>query len=260
MPLSIKGRGFYFMRHNYNRFSYKILYDYKLYQKEKLISAGNKIDWVCFSFVFEKLNKFEETYHGIYKLYFNKEFKEYSGNFCVLNKDEIFKVLRYMRRVFNIKAYFGENDEKYIIKLDITGTPVKHKFILTFSRVFYEFPYNEFAKEVFRIRNYGIIDEMNFSNKSFLEIFHLLNFIYKYYTGPGHCLFCYPCKSLSSKILTEVFERGEYRVQNVYKGIDKLNNIFPYTCRGNMRGRDWDKGLSRRMRLYIKYYKKLKNA
>ena len=64
MPLPIKGRGFYFMRYNYNRFSCRILYDYKLYQKEKLISEGNKIDWVCFSFVFEKLNKFKETYHG----------------------------------------------------------------------------------------------------------------------------------------------------------------------------------------------------
>lgn len=248
------------MKHNYDGFSYRILYDYKLYQKEILISERNNVDYVCFASVFGILNKFKETYHGIYKLYFNKEFKAYSGNFCVLNKDEIFKVLRYMRKTFDIKAYFGETDEKYIIKLDITGTPVKHKFILTFSRVFYEFPYNEFAKEVFRIRNYGTIDEINFSNKSFLEVYHLVNFIYKYYTGIGHSLFHYPCKSLSSKILTEVFERGEYRVQDVYKGTDKLYYMFPCTCRGNVISKDWDKGLNKRMHLYVKYYKKLKNA
>lgn len=248
------------MKHNYYNFHYKILYDFKLYQEEKLIIEVNQIDWVCFSRAFEKLEKVGETYHGIYTLYFNKEFIPESGNFCVLNKDEIFKVLRYMRNTFDIKAYFGENDKKYIIKLDITGTPVKHKFILTFSRAFYEFPYNEFAKEVFRVRNYGTVDGMTFCNKSFLEVFQLLRFIYKYYIGGGHELFNYPSKSLPSKTLTEVFGRGEYRVQDVYKGEYKLYCMFPWVRRGDVKKRDWDKGLGRRMHLYVKYYKKLKNA
>lgn len=248
------------MERNYHNFSYKILYDYKIYQGEELIKEFDQINWVCFSQAFGHLREVRETYHGIYTLYFNKEFIPGSGNFCVLNKDEIFKVLRYMRKTFNIKAYYGETDEKYIVKLDITGTPVKHKFILTFSRVFYEFPYNEFAKEVFRIRNYGIVDEMTFCNKSFLEVFQLLRFIYKYYIGGGHDLFSYPSKSLPSKTLTEVFEKGEYRVQDVYKGIDKLDGMFPYVHRGGIKNRDWDKGLSKRMHLYVEYYKKLKNA
>ena len=248
------------MKRDYHNFHYKILYDYKLYQEGKLIIESNQVSWVCFSKTFYELKKVGETYHGIYTLYFNKEFIPGAGNFCVLNKDEIFKVLRYMRKTFDIKAYFGETDEKYIIKLDITGTPVKHKFVLTFSRVFYEFPYNEFAKEVFRVRNYGIVDGMTFYNKSFLEVFHLLRFIYKYYIGGGHDLFSYPSKSLPSKTLTEVFEKGEYRVQDVYKGTDKLYGIFPYIHRGGIKERDWDKGLSNRMHLYVKYYKKLKNA
>lgn len=248
------------MKHDYHNFHYKILYDYKIYQGEELIREFDQVNWVCFSQAFGQLREVRETYHGIYTLYFNKKFISGSGNFCVLNKDEIFKVLRYMRKTFDIKAYFKETDEKYIIKLDITGTPVKHRFILTFSRVFYEFPYNEFAKEVFRVRNYGIVDGMTFYNKSFLEVFHLLRFIYKYYIGGGHELFNYPSKSLPSKTLTERFERGEYRVQDVYKGEYKLYNIFPRTHRGNIRNRDWDKGLSRRMHLYVEYYKKLKNA
>lgn len=248
------------MKHDYNYFSYKILYDYKIYQGEKLIKEIDQVNWVCFSQAFEQLKKVSETYHGIYTLYFNKAFIPRSGNFCVLNKDEIFKVLRYMRKTFDIKAYFGENDKKYIIKLDITGTPVKHKFILTFSRVFYEFPYNEFAKEVFRVRNYGSVDGMTFCNKSFLEVFQLLRFIYKQYIGGGHDLFRYPSKSLPSKTLTEVFEKGEYLVQDVYKGKDTLFSIFPWSHRGSVKTRDWDKCLSRRMHLYVKYYKKLKDA
>ena len=248
------------MKRDYHNFHYKILYDYKIYQGEELIRKFNQVDWVCFSKAFCELKKVGKTYHGIYTLYFNKAFKPGSGNFCVLNKDEIFKVLRYMRKTFDIKAYFGENDKKYIIKLDITGTPVKHKFILTFSRVFYEFPYNEFAKEVFRVRNYGTVDGMTFCNKSFLEVFHLLRFIYKYYIGGGHDLFSYPSKSLPSKTLTEVFEKGEYLVQNVYKGTYELYGVFPFVSRGDIKERDWDKCLSRRMHLYVKYYKKLKDA
>lgn len=248
------------MKHNYYNFSYKILYGFELYQGEKLIIEEDQINWVCFFRAFERLEKVGETYHGIYTLYFNKEFIPESGNFCVLNKDEIFKVLRYMRKTFDIKAYFKENDKKYIIKLDITGTPVKHKFILTFSRAFYEFPYNEFAKEVFRVRNYGTVDGMTFCNKSFLEVFQLLRFIYKWYIGGGHDLFNYPSKSLPSKTLTKVFEKGEYRVQDVYKGEYKLYCMFPWVRRGDVKRRDWDKGLGKRMHLYVKYYKKLKNA
>ena len=74
-----------------------------------------------------------------------------------------------MRRVFDIKIKFAETEENYIIKLEVVGKPVKHKFILTFCRVFFEFPYNEIAKDVFRIREKGTVRGINYANKSFLE-------------------------------------------------------------------------------------------
>ena len=75
-----------------------------------------------------------------------------------------------MRKTFKISVYLTETDSNYVFTFKVIGKPIKHKFVLTFSRVFFEFPYNEIAKDVLRLREIGIFNNINYShNKELLD-------------------------------------------------------------------------------------------
>lgn len=239
---------------DYNGFSYKPDYGYKISKDGKVLEECNKVyNAYCFSEVFDILANRRHVYKGIYTLNCRKEFKYQSGNFCALDKIEIFKVLRYMRKAFDIKIYFSETDQDYSFTIHIEGRPVKHKFILTFCRVFFEYPYNEIAKDVFRLRNCGIVNGVNYTHKSFMEVYHLITTRHGNALGMGHSLFRYPSLSVPTKHMHEVFKSDTYRVQDVYPGnydyYDKIRHIgVP----------DWDKDFDKRLNSYSEAFEILK--
>ena len=186
---------------DYYGFSYRITYSYRFFNPEngKTI-ASNDVTSVCFSNVFYFLKEPSEIHAAEYVIKCKKHFVKGSGNFCALSKEEIDKVIRYMRKTMDIEIKCKEDEEHYLFYLTVIGKSVKHKFILTFCRVFYEFPYNEFAKEVFRVRKLGTINKVNYSNKSFMEIYHMINHVYSKFWGGGHSLFIYPSLTVPSNL------------------------------------------------------------
>lgn len=243
---------------DYRYFSYHPDYGYKLTDnKGRVLRDYEQVKHaVCFRYVFDDLEDVNRIYIGSYILKCRKQFVPCSGNYCSLNKQEIKIILRYMRRIFDIKIQLTEDKENYIFKFDIQGKPIKHKFVLTFCRVFFEFPYNEAAKDVFRLRSQGVIDGVNYSRKSFLELYHLTCVsIYEGY-GMGHSLFNLANLDLRSSILKEKFKNGSSYVRNVYTGyheyqrelkmIDKTTQI------------DWENNFAHRIKTYSDNYNRLK--
>ena len=188
----------------------------------------------------------------------NKHFKENSGNFCALDKSQVLAVLRYMRRVFDIKTNLYETQDYYLFTFHITGKPIKHKFILTFSRVFYEFPYNEIAVDVFRLRNKGTIDDVVYSNKSFLELYNLILNTWIYYCGPGHALIWYPTLKDNIQSIRNAFKSTELQVQNVCPGNRSIFGKFDMVS-GDLRCIDLEDTFESRVSTYSENFKILRH-
>lgn len=243
---------------DYDGFGYKPDYGYKIYDGNKLLGDSEQVyDAYCFREVFQKLQLARGAVHGIYTLRCKKEFVIRSGNYCSLEKTQIRKILRYMRRVFEMKIYFTETKDNYVFVMDIEGKPIKHKFVLTFSRVFFEFPYNEIAKDVLRLREIGVFNNINYSHKSFLELFHTMCVTHSNAHCCGHSLFDYPCDDLSVQKLKSAFEKGMSRVQDVYEGYWQLDDEILH-FRSSNRNINWDKGFEKRADKYSENFNRLR--
>lgn len=240
---------------DYNGFSYRPDYGYEIYQDGKLVHKEQTVRWAaCFAAVFRQYySRNQEVFESTYTLRCRKEFAYGSGNFCVLTKPEIRRILQYMRKTFKISVSFTETAINYIFTFKIVGKPIKHKFILTFSRVFFEFPYNELARDVFRLRELDKFCGISVAHKSFLELFQLVTSSYSNGICNGHSLFRYPNASLPVAKMLEAFEAGISQVQNVYEGDPKLYAGFNIS--NNNRRIDWDNGFKNRIGRYSDNFK-----
>lgn len=243
---------------DYNSFSYRPDYGYEIRRDGKLVRKEQQVKWaLCFSKIFsEYYCKNQVVFESTYILRCRKEFVSESGNFCALTKPEIQRILQYMRRTFKISAYFTETDNNYVFTFKVIGKPIKHKFVLTFSRVFFEFPYNELARDVFRLRELDKFCGINVAHKSFLELFQLVTSSYSTGICNGHSLFMYPSTSLSVTRLTQAFELGVVHVQDVYAGSPELYQELKQSY--HSREVDWDNGFKNRIDRYSDNFKIIK--
>ena len=241
---------------DYAGFGYKPDYGYKIFLKNKLIGSCDVVKYaVCFSEVFCIFGtKVYQSYYAEYTLRCRKKFVEHSGNYCSLAKAQIYKILRYMRTAFKMQVTLTEDPDNYIFLFKVEGMPIKHKWILTFSRVFFEFPYNEMARDVLYLRDKGIVKGINYTHKSFLELFHLIYFTCA--EGCGHSLWLYPSLEVPIKHLQQTFTTATKRVHSVYEGDWSYRNQLSYLR--NYTRLDWDENFNARSIKYSENYKILK--
>ena len=245
---------------DYAGFWYSPNYGYELYENGQLVSRLERVAGAaCFSKVFHLFDrKSKQEFEGIYTLRCKKVFETRSGNYCSLEKSQVLKVLRYMRTAFQISVSFKDTEDYYVFIFKIQGKPIKHKFILTFSRVFFEFPYNEMARDIFKLREAGPINGINYCSKSFLEIYHVLHAVYSDHWGGGHSLFCYPSKDVSLKTLKKAFEEGLPQVHEVFTGDTKLYDKIK-RWKPNLRSVDWDNDFDVRASFYAENFQIIKD-
>lgn len=251
------------MIRDYRGFSFRPEYGCEIYYKNDLklcfqdareVTSGTVY---CFKKVFDFFYKKNGVYKGTYTLKCRKRFQNLSGNYCVLDKEHIFKVIRYMRNSLNISVKFKDTEDKYIFTFKIIGKPIKHKWILTFSRVFYEWPYNEMAQDVFRIRENKFLDDVNITHKSFLELYNLVFTSYREYFGAEQSLFSGICFNLDSKSLEKKFNSKTNYVQNVCPKELTLNTL-KVTSGYKYIHIDLDETFNERMEIYSDNFKKIK--
>lgn len=240
---------------DYNGFSYRPDYGYEIYTNGQLVNKEKKVKYAaCFAEVFRIFwDRKTEIFEGIYTLRCRKEFVYESGNFCALTKPEILKIMKYMRKTFRISVYLTETKQDYVFTFKIIGKPIKHKFVLTFSRVFFEFPYNELARDVFRLRDLDKFCGISVAHKSFLELFQLVTASYSNGICNGHSLFQYPNTSLPMSMLEKAFNNGLAQVQSVYPGSRDLYHEMKMSNRS--RNIDWDNGFVNRVERYSDNFK-----
>ena len=242
---------------NYNNFSYKPDYGFELYKDNRLVENQQSVRGaVCFSWVFNLLDRYssQTVFKGIYTLKCRKTFVKCSGNYCVLSKENVIKVVNVIRKNFGTQVTVKETDDNFEFKFTVVGKPIKHKFILTFSRVFFEYPYNEFAQEVFRLKELGKLDNINITNVNFLTLYHLVQMSYDSWGG-GHSLFSCPQTTITYKTLLEKFDEGCRRVQEIYPGD---YNYFRNIRNNKSTSFDWDNDFDVRVKRYSNNFQILK--
>lgn len=244
------------MIRDYRGCSYKARYDCTLKLKNEKVVDFKDHERACFGRIFDSFRGVESIYQGSYIIRCHKKFDQ--NNYCAMNKDQIKKVLRFMREYFEIKTRLTEDNNDYIFHLNIEGKPIKHKFVLTFMRVFFEFPYNELALDVMRIREQKEINNVNYSRKSFLELYQIACCTYNGWIGGGHSLFIYPDPTLTKKDYRERLNKSFSRVQQVING-----DIEIYQELKNARlpsyYQDWDENAPNRITEYAKNFEILRN-
>lgn len=246
------------MPRDYTYYSYRPDYGFELYKGDKLVDSSKHVEHAaCFARVFRELEREANNieYTGTYTVRCRKEFVKGSGNFCVVDKSEIRRILRYMRDSLEVEISMEDTPENYVFHMKVEGKPIKHKFALTFLRVFYEFPYNEFAKEAFRLRD----TIPSLKHVSFLKIYYIVVMSFRDHDHGGHSLFSNRTRNLSINRLKEAYKEGRDRVQQVYtcrRNIDYDRIVVNY---GEFHRLDWEEGIEDRFKIYSDNFKKLRN-
>ena len=246
------------MPRDYTYYSYRPDYGFELYKGDRLIDQDEQVRGAaCFARVFRELERGANTieYTGTYTLRCRKEFEKGSGNFCVVNKSEIRRILRYMRDSLDVEISMEDTPENYVFHMKVEGKPIKHKFALTFLRVFYEFPYNEFAKEALRLRDMF----QDLKHTSFLKIYYIVVMTFRDHDHGGHSLFSNRTRNLSINRLREAYEEGKDRVQQVYTCRAPVDYNRINCSWSDFHKLDWEEGIEERLTIYADNFKKLRN-
>lgn len=247
------------MPRNYRFYNYYPDYGYAVHLDGNLLAAKEFVPHaVCFREVFTVLERQLNTtdVQGVYTLRCRKEFKEGTGNFCVVNKSEIKRLLRYMRDSLQVEISMEDTLDNYVFTMKVDGKPIKHKFALTFLRVFYEYPYNEWAKEAFRIRDLDAIPGIK--HMSFLKIFYIIRTTFSQHDHGGHSLFDVHTRKLSIHRYRKACEEGKARVQQVYNQRGR-GPEYKRLYLQNFTQMDWDADIDKRIETYSENFRLLRN-
>ena len=242
----------------------RVYYDIKFTSpvRKHFISGPARI---CYHDIFVYLDNTYTSSRNIEGVYTITCKKVYNGNnFCMLAKDQIKSVLRYMRTTFQIGTRLKEDDENYYITFKINGKKIKHKFIMSFSRVFYELPYTLYASEVFRLRKAERYQDVYYNNINFLELYQLVTHAYGNMLGyETNKLFpeYYIALDVSVKTIQNYINRSNSRIHSCFESsqfsyksdyhIQNLNDYYDI---------DWDENMEERFDNYNELFKIIKNA
>lgn len=136
--------------------------------------------YACFASVFGSPKRYK-IQDNVYKVYIFKGTqlleKARGDNNCFLNKEEISRHLSLVKGLVKFSYRITEktisyNKEKYpayVVMLHVVGKNIYHRFILTWLRYLYEFPYNFIIREAAKVRQ-----EEGFKRESIFNLFQLI--------------------------------------------------------------------------------------
>lgn len=128
----------------------------------------------CFHAAFEFVSRHPNyTYDIEYKLCIKKVCDGYYNNFAVLSKKDMCRILNSIKYVVPFTFHFEESYNYYIVHMKLEGTSMQHKGLLMFSRMLFEFPHNMIAKDLLEIRNKGMLEDVDISKYSLLQLYIL---------------------------------------------------------------------------------------
>lgn len=218
-------------------------------------------EW-CFSYVFGAVRDNNDVVYKVV-LYNGTDYaqKEHKSNACIFSKREIRKHLNLLKSLypfeFSIKDYpKRDNYDRTLVTLKVKNVPATfHKYVLTWLRYTYEFPYNVLLKDAYILKK-----DPTFRFESIANLFNLAIGCYCEYPRDIHQI---PCNQVSVRMkLSEVRERIKMvnRLNDIYKKLKSKKLMVPKEINGySVNDMEyWAEGFEQRKSIYMTVYKEMK--
>lgn len=147
----------------------------------------NKQSGVCFRDAFNKIENIREEFTETYEVYIYKgadQLKKSRSNACFMTEREIENHLKQLKSIMDLKKVSvktdKENNKLMIATVTLTGKAIYHKYMLTWLRYVYEYPYNMVLMDARKLRQKVFITE------SVSNLQNLIACCISEYYGVGH--------------------------------------------------------------------------
>lgn len=216
----------------------------------------------CFGYVFDNIEDNSDVVYNIL-LYkgVNYSKKKHFSNACLFTKKEIRNHLRLLKIMYpfsySVRDY-GKKDgfDVILVQLHLKDVPgTFHKYILTWLRYTYEYPYNVLLKDAYLLRKD--------STFRFESIANLFNLTIGCFCDNPRDIHQIPRNQVSIRMkVSDIKERIKkvYFLSDIYEKLRSKNDIVPKSI-GNYSVEDieyWETGFETRKPIYMKVYKDIK--
>lgn len=188
------------------------------YSSEGTVSKPMRREY-CFSDIFYDENYQENEYKiRIYKNLTGVNNGQ-KNNACFMTKDELFDYISIAKRVhdFDLKVT-EEKKDRFLVELTLNAPRVVHRYILTWLRYSYEFPFNMYLADAMKMKK-----TVGFKRDDIFNLFNLVGATggYHFHGDRIHCIgdVCWPRKFYSIKEQIDIVNKA--------KDNEEVNNLFP---------------------------------
>lgn len=211
----------------------------------------------CFADIFKRVTSHSKIEVSVY-LFKGLEQTKYSrSNACFFSLKEIKNHIKILQNLCSFSFSVKETDKAYIVTLNLKDLlPIYHKYILTWVRYLYEYPYNVLLKDTYKLKR----TIPTFRYQSIATLFNVTLSCYPEYLRSVHHI---PyLRNLAVRYSTAKLK------QILNQDIDQLNNIYLYkentfvlpSSLDDYTVTDieyWEMGFEERLPVYMNTYKLL---
>lgn len=221
----------------------------------------------CFSYVFNTVtDKSDVEYKVILYKGINFSKNNHVSNACLLSKEGIRRHLRLLKELYKfhyrVLDYKGNDRHKdydrFIVYLRVKDVPSTfHKYILTWLRYTYEYPYNVILRDTYLLKSDPIFRFESISNLFNLVLGCYGEFVDNIHQIPGGRY----VEFLKVSDLREKIQKVIYLGEIYQANKEVRDNVIIPECIGTYNTEDieyWDEGFDVRKPIYMKAYKEIK--
>jgi hypothetical protein len=235
---------------------FKFLDYYTKYSCEGSISKRLSGE-ACFSTIFNKVDRRSKILVTIYLYKGVDQVINHRSNACFFNKKEIKNHINILKSLCNFNFKIKDTKEAYIVELELSELlPIYHKYILTWVRYLYEYPYNVLLKDAYQLKK----NNLCFKWQSIATLFNLILSCSSAYVRPIHQI---PMPNTLAMRYTIA------KLKQRLNTINRLNDVYislidnPFKIPNHIDGYEltdleyWEMGFEEREPVYMSAYKLL---
>lgn len=211
----------------------------------------------CFGYVFDGIR---DNYNVEYCIILYKGLDyikdTHDSNACLLDLHSLKNHLRKLRFFYPISYSIKETEhnesEVFKVSLKLKDVPaIFHKFALTWIRYAYEYPYNVWLIDAYKLHNYYRYD-------SIFNLFHIIGICGNIDRDIHQIVEDRPYKKINNTDLRNIINGGSDRLQRMFKYSDNVERYEIPNTIGEYSRKDyeyWKEGFEERKPVYMKMYR-----
>lgn len=172
----------------------------------------------CFSTIFYDQAEQDNSY----RIRFYKELNGVNdgakNNACFLTKDELFDFISIAKRIHDFDLKIEDENDMFVVCIKLNAPRIVHRYILSWVRYAYEFPFNMYLADAIRLKN-----TMGFRREDIFNLYNLVSASSGYYWHGDsiHAI------GNSNDIRPFFSVEEQIKRVNEYNATGEINYIFP---------------------------------